>query len=217
MNSLVFVMDVIGTVAFAISGAMVAIRKRMDIFGVCILALATATGGGAIRDLLIGKNPPMMFRNPIYVLISIVTACIVFFFMYFQKKEQGNRVAAFYEKVLFLCDSLGLAAFTVDGVHAGMLFAGYKNLFLVVFLGVITGVGGGVLRDIFAQEMPMIFVKQVYACASILGGIVTGVLWDSLGQNNAMMAGFIVTLLIRIFAAYFRWDLPKINNKYNSR
>lgn len=213
MDSFVFVMDVIGTVAFAISGAVVAIRKRMDIFGVCILALATATGGGAIRDLLIGKTPPMMFRNPIYVLISVVTACIVFLFMYFQKKEQGKRMAAFYEKVLFLCDSLGLAAFTVDGVHAGMLFAGYKNLFLVVFLGVITGVGGGILRDVFAQELPMIFVKQVYACASILGGIATGVLWSLIGQNNAMMAGFVVTLLVRVFAAHFRWDLPKVTRK----
>ena len=213
MDSFVFVMDVIGTVAFAISGAMVAIHKKMDIFGVCILALATATAGGAIRDLLIGKTPPMMFRNPVYVLISAVTACVVFAFVYFQKKEQGKRLAMFYERILFLCDSLGLAAFTVDGVHAGMVYTGYKNLFLVVFLGVITGVGGGILRDVFAQELPMVFVKQVYACASILGGIVTGLLWHSVGQNNAMMAGFAVTLMIRIFAAHFRWDLPKINRK----
>ena len=203
MDSFVFVMDVIGTVAFAISGAMVAIHKKMDIFGVCILALATATAGGAIRDLLIGKTPP----------ISAVTACVVFAFVYFQKKEQGKRLAMFYERILFLCDSLGLAAFTVDGVHTGMVYTGYKNLFLVVFLGVITGVGGGILRDVFAQELPMVFVKQVYACASILGGIVTGLLWHSVGQNNAMMAGFAVTLMIRIFAAYFRWDLPKINRK----
>ncbi len=213
MDSFVFVMDVVGTVAFAISGAMVAIRKKMDIFGVCILALTTATGGGLIRDLIIGKNPPQMFRDPFYVLISAVTAILVFGFFFFEKKNQGkkSKYVVFNEKILFLCDSLGLAAFTVDGVNAGMVSAGYKNLFLVVFLGALTGVGGGLLRDVFAQEMPMIFVKQVYACACILGGLATGILWKALGANEAMMAGFIVTLAVRFMAAYFHWDLPKIS------
>ena len=204
MDSFVFVMDVVGTIAFAISGAMVAIRKRMDIFGVCILALTTATGGGVVRDLLIGKIPPVMFRNPVYVVISIITACVVFVFLYFQKTEQKHYIAVVYEKLLFVFDTLGLAAFTVDGVHAGMRFIGYKNLFLVAFLGVITGVGGGVMRDIFAQETPAIFVKHVYACASILGAIVTGGLWNYLEHSYAMMAGFVVTLLVRVLAAYYQ-------------
>lgn len=215
MDSFVFVMDVLGTIAFAISGAVVAIQKKMDIFGVCILALTTATGGGAIRDILIGKVPPMMFRNPIYVLIAIITACIVFVVMFFQKKEKANRLALIYEKTLFLCDSLGLAAFTVDGVYAGKL-AGYNSLFLVVFLGVVTGVGGGVMRDVFAQETPAIFVKQIYACASLAGAVIMGVSWQTLGRNGSMMAGFIVVLMIRILAAYFRWDLPKVKGKEES-
>ncbi len=220
MDSFVFVMDVVGTVAFAISGAMVAIRKKMDIFGVCILALTTATGGGLIRDLIIGKNPPQMFRDPFYVLVSVVTAIVVFSFFFFEKKDSGkkSKYAAFNEKILFLCDSLGLAAFTVDGVNAGMVSAGYKSLFLVVFLGTLTGVGGGLLRDVFAQEMPVIFVKQVYACACILGGFLAGILWNRIGANGAMLVGFVVTLAVRFLAAYFRWDLPKIpgieeNNK----
>jgi uncharacterized membrane protein YeiH len=215
VGSLSFFIDVIGTIAFAVSGAMLAVRKRMDIFGVCILAVTTATGGGVVRDLLIGKNPPVMFRDPVYVVIAVITSAIVVLSLHFQKQERKKYIAVLNEKLLFICDTLGLAAFTVNGVSTGMYAMGYKNLFLVTFLGVVTGVGGGVMRDIFAREMPEIFVKHIYACAAIVGAFLTGILWDRIGENGAMSIGFAAVVLIRILAAYYHWNLPRID-KYQS-
>lgn len=212
--SFIFIMDILGTIAFAISGAMVAIRKEMDLFGVNILAITTAVGGGIIRDLLIGHTPPEMFHNPIYTLTAVITANIVFCVIWMNKKNaspsQESKFYNIYEKALFLCDTLGLAAFTVDGVNAGVQSEMSSNLFLVVFLGVITGVGGGVMRDVMAVQRPYIFVKHIYACASLLGALFAAILWKPLGQTYAMMIGFAITMVIRLLAAYFELDLPRI-------
>lgn len=211
--SFIFIMDILGTIAFAISGAMVAIEKKMDIFGVNILAITTATGGGVIRDLLIGRTPPVMFSNPLYVFIAILTANVVFCMLYFNRKHIGKEFIPIYERILFLCDALGLAAFTVDGVAAGMETQYAKNLFLLAFLGTVTGVGGGVIRDILALKMPYIFVKHIYACASLLGALMTAVLWNVCGQNVAMLVGFGVTLTIRALAAHYKWNLPRVSQE----
>lgn len=211
--SFIFWMDIIGTIAFAISGAMVAVKKGMDIFGVNILAITTAVGGGMLRDILIGDVPPEMFQNPIYTLMAVIVANIVFLCAYWNKKNIKSSYVNIYEKLLFLFDALGLGAFTVDGVNAGMQSEFHENIFLVVFLGVITGVGGGVLRDMLANELPYIFVKHIYACASILGAIATAYVWEILGQNGAMIIGFVITILIRFLAAHYKWDLPRIVHK----
>ncbi|MCH4192634.1 MAG: TRIC cation channel family protein [Butyrivibrio sp.] len=208
--SFIFYMDIIGTVAFAISGVMVAVRKDMDAFGIIILALVTATGGGVLRDILIGQIPPVMFRNPVYVIISVVTACVAFLILYFNKGISKKNIASITDKLLFWFDTLGLAAFTVDGVSAGMQTGSSRSLFLVVFLGTITGVGGGIIRDILATEMPYIFVRHIYAIASIIGALLTGILWPVAGQNHAILAGFLVTILIRALAAHYKWNLPHI-------
>ncbi len=213
--SFIMIMDIIGTIAFAISGAMVAIQKKMDIFGVNILAITAATGGGVIRDLIIGQNPPVMFQNPMYVFIAIATANVVFLVVYFSRKyaKKDIHVFAFYEVMLFWCDTLGLAAFSVDGVNAGAA-AGYgKNLFLLVFVGVVTGVGGGVIRDMMANEMPYIFVKHIYASASLIGALLAAALWSVIGQNGAMACGFVTVLVIRIFARHYKWNLPKLPDR----
>jgi len=210
--SFIMVMDIIGTIAFAISGAMVAIEKKMDIFGVIILAVTTATGGGVFRDLLIGQNPPVMFSNPLYVFIAIGTAVIVFLVVYFSRKYTGKdaQIFAFYEWMLFWCDTLGLAAFSVDGVGAGVGAGHESNLFLLVFLGMVTGVGGGVVRDMMANEMPYIFVKHIYACASLIGAFLAAVLWNVVGQEGAMLCGFFAVLVIRALAKHYKWNLPKL-------
>ena len=119
-TSFIIIMDLIGTIAFAVSGAMVAVRKKMDIFGVNILAVVTATGGGVIRDLLIGRTSPMMFHNPFYVMLSAITANIVFIFIavkHSHHKTFPDRFIQIYEKGLFWADALGLASFTVDGEY----------------------------------------------------------------------------------------------------
>lgn len=118
--SFIWIMDIIGTIAFAFSGAMTAIRKEMDVFGVTILAITTAVGGGVIRDVLIGHTPPEMFQNPLYAFIAVITANVCFLFLYLRKKSVPQNWVKIYEKLLFLFDTLGLASFTVNGVNAGM-------------------------------------------------------------------------------------------------
>ena len=146
--SVIGFMDLLGTIAFAISGALVGVKRDMDIFGVNILAVITACGGGMTRDIVIGKEPPVMFVNPIYVLIAVITANIVFLYLYTNRRLPGSKKAL--NALLFWCDTLGLAAFTVDGVFAGINI-GMNRLFLCTFLGTVTGVGGGAIRDIFAN------------------------------------------------------------------
>ena len=192
------IMDLIGTVAFAISGSMVAVEQQMDIFGIMILALTTATGGGFIRDLTIGNIPPAVFRNPVYILK-------------FGTHRPGvdSKLIHFYERLLLISDSLGLAAFTVDGVYAGHTMPD-TNLFLSVFLGVITGVGGGVLRDLFAGKKPFIFVRHVYALAAVIGAFAAGFLPKYIGSERSMMVGVGLIILIRYLAAHYRWNLPRV-------
>lgn len=209
MVSFITLMDIIGTIAFAISGAMVAIENEMDIFGVNILAITTATGGGMIRDILIGRIPPMMFLDPFYVIISVIVANIVFFCMYLHK-HMKKELVRIYEGMLLLCDTLGLAAFTVDGVNAGLNTVHKDNMFLVVFVGVLTGVGGGLLRDVMANKLPYIFVKHIYACASLVGALLTALLWKPFGGTMAMVVGFATVMVIRLMAVFFNWNLPKI-------
>lgn len=192
------ILELIGTVAFSVSGAVVGIQKKMDMLGVVTLGIMTAVGGGIIRDLLIGVTPPMAFKNPIFIVISIITALIVFLPMV-SKAINLDRF------IWILADSVGLGAFTVIGVLAGIA---YDNIFLEVFLGVTTGVGGGVIRDICAGDIPMIFVKHFYACACIIGAIVCAVLY-SYNPIIAVALSFSVTVILRLLAAKFKWHLPK--------
>lgn len=208
----IFIMDLMGTVAFAISGSMTAVEQGMDLFGILILALTTATGGGFIRDLTIGSLPPVVFRNPIYMILSFLTAGIVFLVLKFQSlRPHSDRVRLVYEKTLLITDSMGLAAFTVDGVCAGLAQPD-TNLFLAVFLGVITGVGGGILRDLFAGKKPYVFVKHVYALASLAGAAAVYILPRYLGSGFSIMISFGIIILIRYLAAHYRWDLPRISS-----
>lgn len=202
--------DLIGTIAFAISGAFVGIRKEMDIFGVNVLAITTACGGGLMRDIIIGHIPPRMFENPFYVLVAAVVANTVFLLMYWHQ-HMPRKVAPVYDQMLFWFDTLGLAAFTVDGVIAGVDAGFYKNSFLIVFLGFMTGVGGGALRDVMANQTPDIFRKHIYAVASIAGGILMVALYSlTESEQTAMIGGFMLVIILRNLAAHFRWNLPKV-------
>ena len=207
----IYVMDLLGTCAFAISGAMTAIQQGLDLFGIMILALTTATGGGFIRDLTIGNLPPVVFRDPVYIILSFATAGVVFVVLKFQSRRLHlERLKVLYEKALLISDSLGLAAFTIDGVSAGHALAD-TNIYLSVFLGVITGIGGGILRDLFAGKKPYVFVRHVYALASIVGAVADYILPRFVGASPAMMISFGIILLIRYLAAHYRWDLPRIS------
>lgn len=213
METFIFIIEMIGTIAFAISGAMTGIEKKMDIFGITILGLTTAVGGGIIRDLIIGVNPPQTFRNPVYATTAIVTAILIFILAYSGKLIYNTKL---FERLVFVMDSLGLGIFTVVGISttlANMESDQIYGRFLLIFVGVVTGVGGGVLRDVLAGNMPYIFVKHVYACASIAGAMLCVYTKAQIGMRNAMLIGMTVVVLIRFLSAYFKWNLPVIKSE----
>lgn len=196
MDFLLF-LEIIGTIAFAVSGALAAIRKNMDIFGIIMIGVITSVGGGIIRDLMLGITPPQTFQNPLYAIIAAITSIFVFFLPVRKYVESA-------EKYLFIMDTLGLAIFTVMGIRSGIAF---DNPNLSVFVGVITGVGGGILRDLLTGETPYIFVKHFYACASIIGAIAATLLW-SVSSLVAMITGAVLIIALRTLAAIYRWSLP---------
>lgn len=202
---MVFALECLGTIAFAISGAMTAMKKQMDLFGVVVLALVTSVGGGVIRDLILGKTPPATFRNPVYAAIAAVTALIVC--LPFVRKL-FRRYQKVYDYLLFLMDTIGLGIFTVVGVDTAFSHGHHYSTFLLCFVGVITGVGGGLMRDIMAGDTPYIFVKHIYAIASIEGALVCIWMWG-VSPMWAMFCGAALVILIRILAAHFHWGLPK--------
>lgn len=205
MGILIFVFEIIGTVAFAVSGAMTGLKNKMDIFGVMILGVVTAVGGGVIRDLILGITPPGMFGKPVYAVVAMVTAVITFLPAVRRLLTKNQRVHDF---VLLILDSLGLGVFTVVGIQTAYRVSSGYGAFLIVFVGVITGVGGGVLRDVLAGERPYIFVKHIYASASIAGAIACVLLW-SVNSTAAVVVGAVLVFVIRLLAAHFRWSLPK--------
>jgi uncharacterized membrane protein YeiH len=201
---MIFLLEMAGTIAFAISGAVVGINKKMDIFGVAILAMTTAVGGGIIRDIILNITPPAAFRDPAFAVTGLLVGLLVFL-PGVRRLLQKNR--QLYEKTVLLMDSIGLGMFSVVGVQAAFSDAEQANLFLAVFVGVMTGVGGGVLRDVFAQNMPYIFVRHFYACASILGALTAALLWGH--TMLAIPAGALVTVTLRLIAASRKWSLPR--------
>ncbi len=206
MQTVVFILEIIGTVAFALSGAMTALKKHMDILGIAILGVTTAVGGGAIRDIVLGTTPPAMFTKPVYALVA-ASVSLVIFIPAIRRAFTRNQAA--YDITIRIMDSLGLGIFTVMGISAAKSLPEAHNMFLLVFVGVITGVGGGVLRDIMAGDTPYIFVKHIYASAAIVGALICALLWDKLSAIPAMFAGAAVIVAIRLLAAHFKWSLPR--------
>ena len=205
MQTLIFILELIGTVAFAISGAMTALKKNMDIFGVAILGLTTAVGGGALRDVLLGITPPVMFREPVYALLAIFVSVVVFIP---SVRRLLTRRQSLYERMMLVMDSIGLGIFTVVGINTAYGVSDDFNLFLLIFVGTVTGVGGGVLRDVLAGNTPYIFVMHSYACASIVGAILCAALRASLGEAASVIIGASAVIIIRLLAAHYKWSLP---------
>lgn len=212
-DTFVYIIEIISITAFGISGAMVGIKKGMDLFGDIMLAVTTSVGGGIIRDFVLGFHPPKSFHRPAYAITAAVVALITFIIeAYYYKKtagKEGVHGTKFTDEVLFWLDTIGLAIFTVVGVAVGYETE-TTNVFVLCFAGVATGVGGGLLRDVMAQNMPYIFVKHIYASASIVGSVVCIALWDVAGRITAMLAGSAVVMLLRYFARKYRWNMPRI-------
>ena len=199
------IFECIGTISFAISGAMEGIRHKMDLFGVMMLGVITATGGGVLRDLVIGAAPPQVFRDPTWAIVALLVALLVFLLI----RRFGSGAGRFSHALEFLnliADTAGLAAFTVLGIES----AGEGNGALLLFVGMITGVGGGVMRDVLAGTVPSIFRKHIYALASAAGALADILLMGVLPGEIAMTAGFMVVVVVRLLAVHFHWNLPRI-------
>ncbi len=206
-DSIIFCMEILGTIAFAASGAMVGIRKRMDIFGICVLGVVTAVGGGMTRDVILGKLPSAL-RKPVYVEVSVATALAIFVLLYVKQDLLSGKMGTFYDKAMLIMDSVGLGIFTTLGVMTG-IDNGYEwNSFLLVFIGMLTGVGGGLMRDMMAGEEPYIFVKHIYACASLVGALGCVWIYREWGRLPAVFIGAFIVMAIRFLAAHYRWNLP---------
>ena len=198
------VMEMIGIISFAISGAMVGIRKQLDFFGVLILGIVTAVGGGVLRDIILGATPPAMFQNPIYA-ITAIAACFIIFIPSVRGFVSRSSI------LMLVTDSIGLGIFTVSGAMRAFETTADAGLFLPVFVGVVTGVGGGLIKDIMAGNTPDIFVKHIYATASIAGAVLFCILRAFAGRYISMLAatGFIIA--VRLLASHFEWSLPKLS------
>lgn len=209
IDRIIFIIEIIGTVAFAVTGVITALEKKLDIFGAIVLGMVTAVGGGILRDMILGYLPPSAFRHPVYAITAIVTSVIVFMLAYIF----GDRFKAKYDtysQAINIFDSVGLSVFVIVGVQTAADCGFGENAFLAVFVGTLTGVGGSVLRDIMARRVPKILRKRVYALAAIVGALIYQLLteYSVCSQTVAMVIGAGSILVIRILATIFHWNLP---------
>ncbi len=197
--NIVEVFIVLGTISFAISGALSAMAKKMDVFGVFIIAFVTALGGGTIRDILIGKTPVFWMKDLQYFYLIIIGVFIALLF----RSKIGR-----WRKTLFIFDTIGLGIFTIAGVEIGMIAD--LNPIVCIILGTITGSFGGVLRDVLSNQTPLIFHKEIYATICVLGGSIYYVLIHFQGdQNTAYVVTSLLVIVSRVLVTKFKWTLPK--------
>ncbi|MBC3757616.1 trimeric intracellular cation channel family protein [Hyunsoonleella sp. SJ7] len=200
-----YTLDILGTIAFAISGVLVAIHKKMDLFGILIIAFVTAVGGGTLRDLLIGNTPVSWMRDITYTYVILVSAV---FAIIFRNKINYLRTS------LFLFDTIGIGLYTVVGIQKGL--NAELHPVICIALGTITASFGGVIRDILCNEIPVIFRKEIYATACILGGIIYFVLSQfPIKSDIVFIIAGVVVIVIRLLAVKFKIALPSIYSKKN--
>ena len=200
----VYVLDLFGTIAFAITGAFKAIEHNADIIGVILLAIITGVAGGTIRDVLIKDDLPNSISDPTYVTISFISAVIVFI-LYSRLKKHWNLFLRF--------DAIGLGIFTIIGAMLAYAIFGL-NFLAISVSGMLTAIGGGILRDVFVNSVPIVFVKEFYASASFIGIIVFYLIL--LGSDQlylAAISGMLITIGLRLVAIKYNWNLPKIKKK----
>ncbi|WP_419212180.1 trimeric intracellular cation channel family protein [Maribacter sp. X9] len=195
-----FVIDILGTIAFAISGVLVAMEKKLDVFGVLIIAFVTAVGGGTLRDLLIGTRPVGWLMAPMHLLIISATVILAIFFV---------KQLKYVRKSLFLFDTIGIGLYTMVGVEKGL--AADLSPIMCIALGTITACFGGVIRDILCNEIPVIFRKEIYATVCILGAMVYFLLIQfPINTAVAQTIGILTIIVMRILAVKFKISLPNI-------
>ncbi|MGW8311833.1 MAG: trimeric intracellular cation channel family protein [Desulfuromonadales bacterium] len=197
--NILYILDLIGTAAFAASGAWVGVRKHMDLFGVLVLGMVTAVGGGTLRDLLLGDIPPFSLKNEAYITLATVVSVIVF--------VNRNRFQTF-EKPLLYFDAIGLGTFVVIGTTKAIDFQ--VGWLAAVLMGVTTGTAGGIIRDILANQVPLILRREIYASACIVGGVLlVGLEHLGTGRSVAALISALTVISVRLLAIRYDWGLPR--------
>jgi uncharacterized membrane protein YeiH len=204
IQTIILALDLFGTMAFAVTGAFKAIEHKADIVGIIILATITGVAGGTVRDVVIGHFPPHSISDPSYVAITTLTG-VAIFFLYPKMQKHWNLFLKF--------DAIGLGVFTAIGATFAYQTFG-MNFLAMILAGMVTAVGGGILRDMFVNEIPLVFVKELYASASFLGIVVFYVLLVSkFSLEVSTIASIVVTTILRLVAMKYNWNLPKAREK----
>ena len=197
--NLLYCLDLLGTAAFAASGALAAIRRDMDAFGVIVLGIVTATGGGTLRDLLLGDSPPFIFKNETYLYLSIIVSLLVFIF---------HRGLTRFTHPLTFFDAVGLGTFVVIGTGKALDF--HFGFIGSVMAGVMTATAGGMIRDVLSSHVPMVLQKEVYASACLVGGALLTLLhYGNVPRPWSLLASAFTVIILRLLAVRYRWSLPR--------
>lgn len=199
--NIIYALDIAGTFAFALSGALVAKKEDFDVFGVVIIAFVTAVGGGMIRDVLINAHPINWIGDLNYIWTILSAVFIMYLFR--------SKVAPL-SKTMFLFDTIGISVFTLLGLQKGLNFD--LHPFVALVMGMVSAVFGGVIRDVLTREVPLIFKKEIYASACLAGGLVYLVLGNfTIDSTLQFVISAIVTFLVRFLSVKYHYELPKIN------
>ena len=198
----IYVLDLFGTVAFAITGAFKAIEKKLDIVGILVLATITGVAGGTIRDVILGRIPNSIV-DPNYVIVTIASGLVIFF-LYSRLKKHWNLFLKF--------DAIGLGVFTIIGATFAYNVFGL-NFLAILLAGILTATGGGILRDMFVNQVPIVFIKEFYLSASFIGIVVFSIiLYFTNELSYATIIGIVLTASLRLIAMKYNWNLPKVKN-----
>jgi len=200
IDGFISILDYLGTIAFAVTGASKAIEHKADIFGIIVLATVVGVAGGITRDVIFGRFPTA-FSDPVYVSITVITGLVMFFLYSYFKKRMN---------VWLIFDAIGLGVFSIIGASIAYQIVGLDFL-PMLFGGIITAIGGGILRDVFVREIPIVFVKEVYAVASLIGIVIFyTILFYGGNMQVASIIGIIAATGIRLLAMKYNWNLPKV-------
>ena len=208
-TTIIFIMELIGTIAFAISGSLIAVRRSLDLFGVVLVGCITSVGGGIMRDLFLGKTPPSIFSNVIVLVIATITSIVVFIVSYFN----ANKFESFEKRIESInnfFDAVGLATFSAIGTEMACESGFLGMAIFSISMGLLTGVGGGIIRDILVDSTPYVLTKHIYALASVIGSTVYYLIRINSNKIVALIVAMPIIVIIRLLAAKYHWRLPKI-------
>ncbi len=207
MSTVFYIIEIIGVFSFAISGAIMAIDKENDIFGVLFLSIITTFGGGFMRDVILGQTP-VFFTSYSFVIIASVTSLVTFFLAMIFKRHYVKH-EAFVNAINNYFDAAGLGVFVVSGVKICISY-GIESAFIIIFMGVLSGTGGSILRDVIMREIPCVFKKRIYVIAAFVGVALYYLLLKiGVGDPIAMPVSAIAVFTVRVLATVFKWNMPK--------